>query len=105
MLAIYFFSPSVFYIGPGAFSLLYSVCVVTMAKPGPAGRGRSRGIPAMPILNRAAELHDEVTGWRRHLHAAPELLYEVHGTAAFVAARLAEFGCDEVVTGIGRTGV
>ncbi|HRP79632.1 MAG TPA: amidohydrolase, partial [Aquamicrobium sp.] len=59
----------------------------------------------MPILNRAAELHDEVTGWRRHLHAAPELLYEVHGTAAFVAARLAEFGCDEVVTGIGRTGV
>jgi hippurate hydrolase len=59
----------------------------------------------MPILNRAAELHDEVTGWRRSLHAAPEILYDVHETAGFVAARLAEFGCDEVVTGIGRTGV
>ncbi len=59
----------------------------------------------MPILNRAAELHDEVTGWRRHLHAMPEILYEVHETAAFVADKLREFGCDEVATGIGRTGV
>ncbi|MCO5159065.1 MAG: M20 family metallopeptidase [Aquamicrobium sp.] len=59
----------------------------------------------MPILNRAAELHDEVTGWRRHLHAMPEILYEVHETAAFVAEKLREFGCDEVATGIGRTGV
>jgi len=59
----------------------------------------------MPILNRAAELHDEVTGWRRHLHAMPEILYEVHETAAFVAGKLGEFGCDEVATGIGRTGV
>ena len=59
----------------------------------------------MPILNRAAELHDEVTGWRRHLHAMPEILYEVHETAAFVAGKLREFGCDEVATGIGRTGV
>ena len=59
----------------------------------------------MPILNRAAELHEEVTGWRRHLHAMPELLYDVHETAAFVADKLAAFGCDEVVPGIGRTGV
>ena len=59
----------------------------------------------MPILNRAAELHDEVSGWRRHLHAMPEILYEVHETAAFVAEKLREFGCDEVATGIGRTGV
>lgn len=59
----------------------------------------------MPILNRAAELHDEVSGWRRHLHAMPEILYEVHETAAFVADKLREFGCDEVATGIGRTGV
>ena len=59
----------------------------------------------MPILNRAAELHDEVTGWRRHLHAIPEILYEVHETAAFVEDKLRAFGCDEVVAGIGRTGV
>ena len=59
----------------------------------------------MPILNRAAELHPEVTEWRRALHGIPELLYDVHKTAAFVAERLREFGCDEVVTGIGRTGV
>jgi hippurate hydrolase len=59
----------------------------------------------MPILNRAAELHDEVTGWRRHLHAIPEILYDVHRTAGFVEEKLKEFGCDEVVAGIGRTGV
>ncbi|WP_421927479.1 M20 aminoacylase family protein [Neoaquamicrobium sediminum] len=59
----------------------------------------------MPILNRVAELHDEVTGWRRHLHTIPELLYDVHQTAAFVEGKLREFGCDEVVPGLGRTGV
>ena len=59
----------------------------------------------MPIINRVAEMHDEVTAWRRHLHTIPELLYDVHQTAAFVADKLREFGCDEVVTGIGRTGV
>ncbi|GEO86285.1 MULTISPECIES: M20 aminoacylase family protein [Alphaproteobacteria] len=59
----------------------------------------------MPILNRAAELQAEVSEWRRHLHANPEILYDVQETAAFVAAKLAEFGVDEIVTGIGRTGV
>lgn len=59
----------------------------------------------MPILNRAAELQDEVTGWRRQIHSQPELLFDVVQTAAFVAEKLKEFGCDEVVTGIGRTGV
>jgi amidohydrolase len=59
----------------------------------------------MPILNRAAEMQDEISAWRRHLHTVPELLYDVHRTAGFVAEKLAEFGCDEVVTGIGRTGV
>lgn len=52
-----------------------------------------------------AETLDEVVSWRRHLHAHPELGYEVHQTAAFVAGMLKTFGCDEVVTGIGRTGV
>ncbi|MBW9114460.1 amidohydrolase [Rhizobium cauense] len=59
----------------------------------------------MPILNRAAELQDEVTEWRRHIHARPELLFAVENTAAFVAEKLKEFGVDEIVTGIGRTGV
>ncbi len=47
----------------------------------------------------------DVVEWRRDFHAHPELQFEVHRTAALVAARLSEFGCDEVVTGIGRTGV
>ncbi|WJR69312.1 M20 aminoacylase family protein [Neorhizobium sp. CSC1952] len=59
----------------------------------------------MPILNRAAELQGEVSEWRRHLHEHPEILYEVENTASFVAQKLKEFGVDEVVTGIGRTGV
>ena len=59
----------------------------------------------MPILNRAAEMQGEITAWRRHLHTQPELLFDVHKTAAFVEEKLREFGCDEVVTGIGRTGV
>jgi len=59
----------------------------------------------MPILNRAAELQPEIAAWRRHIHEDPEILFDVHNTAAFVAERLREFGCDEVVTGLGRTGV
>jgi amidohydrolase len=59
----------------------------------------------MPIVNRVADLHAEITGWRRDFHAHPELQYDVHRTAATVAEKLKSFGCDEVVTGIGRTGV
>jgi amidohydrolase len=59
----------------------------------------------MPIVNRVADLHAEITAWRREFHAHPELLYDVHRTAASVAEKLKSFGCDEVVTGIGRTGV
>jgi amidohydrolase len=59
----------------------------------------------MPIVNRVADLHADITAWRRDLHAHPELLYEVHRTSALVAEKLKEFGCDEVVTGMGRTGV
>ncbi len=59
----------------------------------------------MPILNRAAELQDEVAGWRRTLHQNPELNYDVFKTAEFVTEKLKSFGCDEVVPGIGRTGV
>ncbi|VAV87909.1 hypothetical protein MNBD_ALPHA08-2396, partial [hydrothermal vent metagenome] len=59
----------------------------------------------MPVLNRVAELHEEVTGWRREIHSNPELLYDVHETAAKVAGLLKGFGVDEIVTGIGQTGV
>ena len=59
----------------------------------------------MPVLNRIAEFHEEIAGWRRDLHAHPEILYEVVRTAGVVEHKLREFGCDEVVTGIGRTGV
>jgi amidohydrolase len=59
----------------------------------------------MPIVNRIAALHGEITAWRRDIHAHPELLYDVHRTAATVAEKLKSFGCDEVVTGLGRTGV
>ena len=59
----------------------------------------------MPIVNRVADLHSEIQAWRRDIHEHPELLYDVHRTAAFVADRLREFGCDEVATGLGKTGV
>ncbi len=59
----------------------------------------------MPIVNRMAELHDEITEWRREIHMNPELMYDVHDTAAGVAEKLKAFGCDEVHTGIGKTGV
>src|ERR1700682_3397963 len=59
----------------------------------------------MPIVNRVADLQPDIQAWRQDIHAHPELLYDVHRTAAFVADRLREFGCDEVATGLGRTGV
>jgi len=59
----------------------------------------------MPIKNRFAELLPEITAWRRDLHENPELMFDTHRTAAMVAEKLRAFGCDEVTTGIGRTGV
>ncbi|MDX2485066.1 MAG: M20 aminoacylase family protein [Pseudodonghicola sp.] len=59
----------------------------------------------MPIKNRLADMHGEITGWRRHLHENPELMYEVHETAGFVVDRLKEFGLTDITPGIGRTGV
>ncbi|WP_083099109.1 M20 aminoacylase family protein [Pseudophaeobacter leonis] len=59
----------------------------------------------MPVKNRIADLHAEVTAWRRDIHENPEILYDTHRTSALVAEKLQSFGCDEVVTGIGRTGV
>ncbi|WP_400082752.1 M20 aminoacylase family protein [Yoonia sp. R78084] len=59
----------------------------------------------MPIRNRLAEMHPQITAWRRDFHMHPELLYDTARTAGIVADKLRAFGCDEVVTGIGQTGV
>ena len=59
----------------------------------------------MPVKNRFAELQPEIAAWRRDLHENPEILFDTHRTSKLVADRLREFGCDEVVEGIGRTGV
>lgn len=59
----------------------------------------------MPTVNRFADFHDQITAWRRDLHENPEILYDVHRTATAVEEKLRAFGVDEIVTGIGRTGV
>ncbi|EHL97919.1 hypothetical protein HMPREF9946_03841, partial [Acetobacteraceae bacterium AT-5844] len=59
----------------------------------------------MPVLNRIADFHEEMTGWRRDFHQHPELAFEEVRTAAKVAEKLREFGVDEVITGVAKTGV
>jgi hippurate hydrolase len=59
----------------------------------------------MPVRNRIAELQPEIAGWRRDIHAHPELRFQERRTGTLVADKLRAFGCDEVVTGVGRTGV
>jgi amidohydrolase len=59
----------------------------------------------MPVKNRFAELHNDITAWRRDIHEHPEILFDTHRTSALVAKKLKAFGCDEIVEGIGRTGV
>jgi amidohydrolase len=58
----------------------------------------------MPIVNRIAEFQEEMSVWRRHIHAHPETAYEEHQTAAFVAGKLESFGID-IHQGLARTGV
>jgi amidohydrolase len=59
----------------------------------------------MPVVNRIAAYAEEMQGWRRHLHAHPELSFDCHETAGFVAARLREFGVDELHEGIATSGI
>lgn len=59
----------------------------------------------MPVKNRFAEMLPEITAWRRDFHAHPELQFDVQRTAGRVAELCRQFGCDEVVEGVGRTGV
>lgn len=58
----------------------------------------------MPVHNRIADFHAEMTVWRQHLHASPELSYQEHETARFIKRQLEAFGID-VIAGIGGTGV
>lgn len=59
----------------------------------------------MPIVNRIAGYSEEMTAWRRHLHRHPELGFDCHETAGFVAEKLREFGVDEVHEGIAESGL
>jgi amidohydrolase len=59
----------------------------------------------MPVINRIAAMQDEVAAWRQDLHEHPELGFDLHRTAGIVADKLKAFGCDEVVPGVGKTGV
>ncbi len=59
----------------------------------------------MPIVNRIAEYHDQMTGWRRDLHQHPETAFEEHWTSDYVAEQLETFGLDEIHRGIAKTGI
>ena len=59
----------------------------------------------MPIINRIADFHEQMTAWRRDLHAHPELALQEIRTSGVVVEKLREFGVDEIVTGIAKTGV
>ena len=59
----------------------------------------------MPVLNRIAAFAEEMKGWRRHLHANPELEFDCHNTAAFITDRLRDMGVDEIHQGIAKTGI
>jgi hippurate hydrolase len=59
----------------------------------------------MPIINRIAEFHAEMTEWRQDLHRHPELSLQEVRTSSVVQDRLREFGVDEIITGMAKTGV
>lgn len=59
----------------------------------------------MPIKNRFAETHAEITAWRRHLHEHPELMFDLPETSKFVEEKLRSFGITDITTGIAQTGV
>ena len=59
----------------------------------------------MPIVNRIGDYHEEMKGWRRHIHSNPETMFDCHETAAFVVERLREFGIEQIETGVATSGV
>jgi hippurate hydrolase len=58
----------------------------------------------MPVYNRIAAFSDDLTEWRRDLHAHPELGFQEHRTSDIVAQKLGQWGID-VTRGIAHTGV
>ena len=89
---------------PAASQALTRARIDSAAAPRSFWRVRN-GDASMPINPAIQELVPDAQNWRRDLHANPELLYDLPRTANFVAERLREFGCDEVRTAIGKTGV
>ncbi|MFS8038285.1 M20 aminoacylase family protein [Xanthobacter sp. AM11] len=59
----------------------------------------------MPVNNHIAARADEIAAWRQDFHRHPELMYDLPRTSGTVAELLRAFGCDEVATGLGGTGV
>jgi amidohydrolase len=59
----------------------------------------------VPIINSIAAFHPEMTAWRHDLHAHPELSLQEVRTSGVVRAKLAEFGVDEIITGMATHGV
>jgi hippurate hydrolase len=59
----------------------------------------------MPVINRIAGYAEDMAEWRRWLHRNPELSFDCHRTASYVAERLREFGVDEIHEGIATTGI
>ena len=58
-----------------------------------------------PLKNSIATMIPELTEWRRDFHRHPELTYDLPRTSGIVAERLKAFGFDEVIEGVGKTGV
>ena len=58
----------------------------------------------MSLIEEIVAMEDELTDWRRDIHAHPELGFDENRTSDFVARKLEEFGI-QVHRGIGKTGV
>lgn len=59
----------------------------------------------MPVINGIADFADDMQIWRHYLHENLELNFECYNTAAFIVARLREFGVDEIHEKIAKTGI
>ncbi len=59
----------------------------------------------MPVVNRIADYADDMKAWRRWMHRHPELEFDCHETAGFVAGHLRDFGVDEIHEGIAESGI
>jgi len=59
----------------------------------------------MPVVNRIADYSNDMKEWRQWMHKHPELKFDCHQTAAFVAEKLREFGITEIHEGIATSGI